>query len=819
MPTETVVAPTLPPTVQPSVQDAIAAACARIAPLWPLKAFVAVNPFLGLTDLPFGQAARLLHRVAGIDMLPPRAFWAEMRSAERIDDADLAKAAERNGTTLATVQNALAADPIAPSASGRIATVAEVLDRLARGDRQASRTAFKVDEIAKFASAWFDEGQAAWPLPERKAGLYAAWRAVAVHDRNPAAMGIPTFRRTVTTAPADPVQAIAETLAEIGMPPAAYTDYLHRALLDIAGWAGIARWHGWQADLQGRSDTTLVDLLAIRVVWGLALYRAQDQRFAAAWQAAMAEAAVAVPTASPAFDEIALGLVLQDAFEARVQRELADKLGRGVVEATGARPAVQMAFCIDVRSEPFRRALEGQSPEIETIGFAGFFGFAIEYVPVGRTHGNAQCPVLLAPGVTVCEGLLHPQGDEERVVLSRRLLRRRAAKAWKGFKLAAVSTFAFVETMGIAFLGKIAGNALARTRPAPDPRFDGVDEAVRQRLAPKLEPRDVDGRLTGFPPALRLDSAETVLRAMSMTDNFARLVVLAGHGSTTVNNPHAAGLDCGACGGHTGEANARVAAAILSDPEVRAGLAERGIHVPGDTVFIAGLHDTTTDDVTLYDYSVPRSHADDLAQLRHWLDRAGMATRRERSPALGIDPQGAVDAAVATRARDWAQVRPEWALAGNAAFIAAPRARTYGLDLKGRAFLHSYDWRKDDGFKVLELILTAPMVVASWINLQYYASTANNAVFGAGNKVLHNVAGALGVIEGNAGDLRVGLPLQSVHDGVRFVHEPVRLTVVIDAPVAAIHAVLDKHTQVSALVKNRWLHLWCIESGHQVVER
>ena len=152
-------------------------------------------------------------------------------------------------------------------------------------------------------------------------------------------------------------------------------------------------------------------------------------------------------------------------------------------------------------------------------------------------------------------------------------------------------------------------------------------------------------------------------------------------------------------------------------------------------------------------------------------------------------------------------------LAGNAAFVVAPRERTRGLDLGGRAFLHDYDWRKDEGFKVLELIMTAPMVVASWINLQYYGSTVNNRAFGAGNKVLHNVVGQLGVLEGNAGDLKVGLPWQSVHDGRRFVHEPLRLNVFIEAPQEAIDAVVARHAGVRDLVDNGWVHLFRLGDG------
>lgn len=795
------------------IDAAIAAACGRIAPLWPLKHFVAVNPFLGLADRHFMDAVRLMKHVGDIDVLPPHAFWRAAMAEGRIDDDDLAAVLEAHpDLSLDRVKEIVGSDPERLRPQGRIATVAELLDARAGGNRLAARTAFMIDEIAKFAASWFDEGQAAWRLP-RGASLYAAWRDAARFDRNPQAMGIAGFGATVAASPDIAAEAIAATLDELGVPARAHADYLHRALLDIAGWAGIARWYGWQAELRGARDGTLIDLLAIRVVWGLALFREQTgSGFRAAWAEAMANATTARPAAANPDEGMIVGMVMQKAYEHRIQRALAERLARPVVAAPSVRPAVQAAFCIDVRSEVFRRALEAQSPAIETIGFAGFFGFAIEYVPIGRNEGGAQCPVLLAPAVTVREGVARAPEEEMRAVLARRLLRRRAAKAWKGFKVAAVSSFAFVETIGLAFAARIVGSALGRARPAPDPRTDGLDAAVAARLTPVLDPASVGGRATGFPPELRLQSAETVLRAMSLTENFARVVLLAGHGSSTVNNPHASSLDCGACGGHTGEANARVAAAILNDPAVRAGLRRRGLAVPDDTVFIAGLHDTTTDMVALYADDVPAEHADDLRQLRDWLAAAGQRARRERAPHLALEGR-AVDDAIARRARDWAQVRPEWGLAGNAVFIAAPRTRTYGIDLGGRAFLHSYDWRADTEFKVLTLILTAPMVVASWINLQYYASSANNAVFGAGNKVLHNVVGALGVIEGNGGDLRVGLPWQSVHDGTRFVHEPVRLTAAIEAPKSAIEAVIAANPQVAALVANEWLFLWAIEKG------
>jgi uncharacterized protein YbcC (UPF0753/DUF2309 family) len=239
---------------------------------------------------------------------------------------------------------------------------------------------------------------------------------------------------------------------------------------------------------------------------------------------------------------------------------------------------------------------------------------------------------------------------------------------------------------------------------------------------------------------------------------------------------------------------------------VRARLAARGLPVPAATWFVAALHDTTTDTVTVLDRAaIPRAALGKLAETEAALTRAGALVRAERAACLGL--RGPSRARLETRARDWAETRPEWGLAGNAAFIAAPRARTRGIDLGGLVFLHEYDAAQDPDLSVLELILTAPLVVASWINLQYFASVTNNASFGGGNKVLHNIAARLGVMEGHAGDLRSGLPLQSVHDGERFVHEPRRLAAYIAAPETAIEAVLARHAGVRDLAGHGWLVL------------
>jgi uncharacterized protein YbcC (UPF0753/DUF2309 family) len=452
------------------------------------------------------------------------------------------------------------------------------------------------------------------------------------------------------------------------------------------------------------------------------------------------------------------------------------------VPAAG-RPSLQAAFCIDVRSEVFRRALEGLDTGIETIGFAGFFGLPVAHRPLGTDALEAHLPVLLTPALTSTGHAGTKAETDTRI-------QARSVRAWGRFRQAAVSSFAFVEAAGPAYAVKLVKDALALN-----------PHTAAHEPAPRIE--------GGITAEAKVATAAAVLNAMSLTTGHAPLVLLIGHGAQVTNNPHESAYHCGACGGHTGEVSARLLAQLLNDPETRAGLPEKGIVLPEDTVFVAGLHDTTTDAVTLHEDALTPAQRAGVPRAMNLLSRAGAIARAERALRL----PGASARTVEARAHNWAEVRPEWGLAGCAAFIAAPREVTAKADLGGRAFLHSYDWTADKGFGTLELIITAPVVVASWISLQYYASAVAPDMFGGGNKLIHNVVGGIGVLQGNGGTLRAGLPWQAVHDGEKLVHEPLRLTVMIEAPQEEISAVLARHADVKALFDNGWLHLFALENG------
>lgn len=771
---------------QPDIATIADAAARAIPPAWPLASSVAVNPYLGQSGQDLATTAALLARVSAAPMTMARSWYRDAIASGALTDADLAAAlaactaSPRPGSLgelkLAAQRPHARKDPLP--------TIADLAAKVSGIDWPA----VIAERFGVWVGAWSDEGQALWAAPQGKCA-YRAWQAVATHDLTPEIVGLKGFAAFVAEAPDSAAEAMAASVGRLSLPAAAMQTYFHALLVTQGGWAQYGRYRLWQAELAGQQDSTLTDFLCIRLMWEDALFAQYQPRIADAWQQVVAAHAAPV---QPDADQI-VDAILQEAAERAGQRSLGQTLAAQGSAGNTVPPVLQAAFCIDVRSEVFRRSLEAIDPGIQTLGFAGFFGLGASHRRFASDVAEHRLPVLLNPALKSCSGD-HDHAEKDR---STRYLHR-ARRAWGRFKLAAVSSFAFVEAAGPMYLGKLVrdglalkGNSLPNDpMPHPDPALTSM-----QRIA----------------------AATSVLRAMSLTRDFAPLVLLVGHGANVVNNPHASGLHCGACGGYSGEVNARLLAALLNDREVRDGLATAGISVPDGTLFLAGLHDTTTDTVLIYDGDHPSpAHATAIAQARQWLASAGLVARGERALRL---PRASTPAQVARRSRDWAEIRPEWALAGCKAFIAAPRTRTSGKSLEGRAFLHDYDWHQDQGFGVLELIMTAPVVVASWISLQYYGSAVAPEVFGGGNKLIHNVIGGIGVVEGYGGTMRAGLPFQSVHDGSALVHEPLRLTVCIEAPVEAMTAILQKHDQVRALFDNRWLYLFALGAAGELAWR
>jgi len=794
------------PPLTPSHEQALDQACASVAPNWPLDRLIAVSPFWAMRGEHVASVSARLSALGNVHCLMPPSHYLARRQRGEITDHHLDQAAERLGYR-GPCRNLLGV----VEELGRLPhwhNISDLVD--ARRDRQ-HKMAWRDEithQISQFCAAFF---QADGPLNAARlnapAGkrLYGHWRDMTLKDRGIAIlMGEPRLRHYFETLPTSEAGLFQAAVAELDLDAGRLSGYAQALLLDINGWAAWVAYQDWQRDLAppeaSRPPSAMRSLLAIRLAWELVLWRYiraeqpdQADRLTRLWHAELVELPARIERHRRAQQPL---WVWQLASELAYQQPLHRALGEAVRAPASApsAPRLQAVFCIDVRSEPLRRALECQSPAIQTLGFAGFFGLPLEHRPGGAELAQPHLPGLMAPRVTLSSG--SAEGERRS---ARRLNWQARLQEWSR---AASATFTAVEAGGLLYAGKLLRRSLdARTKRAPLAmdalRWHWRDSGEALSLADKA--------------AL----ARSVLSTLGLTEGFAPRVLLVGHGSHSANNPHAAGLECGACGGQSGEVSVRALARLLNDPVLRDALAEDGLVIPEETRFVPALHHTITDRIEL-----PESGEDAFPlsdEERSWLVEAGARARRERAPRLGLSGDAAeLEESLDRRGADWSQTRPEWGLANNASFIAAPRRVTAPIDLDGRSFLHDYDWRTDPDFARLEQIMTAPLIVAHWINMQYNASTLDNRKLGSGNKVLHNVVGGhIGVFEGNGGDLRIGLPMQSLHDGERWRHEPLRLSAYLAAPPEAVDSIVGRHEILRSLVESDWLHLFTLddESG------
>ncbi|UWE18878.1 YbcC family protein [Herbaspirillum huttiense] len=797
--------------LEQQLQQACQDACGAIAPAWPLDRAIAVNPHWSRVGMPLRQVAARMALLGGIQVFPPKEQLQQAWDQGRVTEADLEYAlahsieAQERGFDVAHCLSVLAATGPAP----RLPLLIDVLDNDPQRHTRLSWRQAITHQVSQTCAAYFDQHQADWQ-PERGMGLYAFWRETLEHDHGIGLlMGLPHIADGVRALPACAREAERWVMRRMDLPPEVWADYLESVLLTVNGWASWCAYLGWEAKLAGGSDEHLRELLAIRMAWGALLLECKDDEAAShAFHTVQQAWARSQERLEQVRQDLLVDELWQVALEAGYQRKLAAALLQQSANAA-TQVEVQAAFCIDVRSEPLRRALEAVHPGMQTMGFAGFFGLPVAYTPLATEASRPQLPGLLAPAYQV-QDVVAPAGTvADGGVLASAVARARRKtlafrEQWQGNTRWPGSAFSFVEVAGVTALGGLWKWLQPGQAERARDDLAGLPTRYREVCRPQL---------VGVALEDKVALAARVLHAMGLDRQVAPLVLLAGHGSQSANNAHAAALDCGACCGQTGEVNARTLAQLLNEQEVRRGLLDRQIFIPEDSHFLAVLHNTTTDEIEAFDLDLmPAAARARWQALQPVLAEAGDRVRRERALRLGMEPAQAAPALLKQlrrRANDGAETRPEWGLTGNAAFLIAPRSRSRGLDLGGRCFLHDYEASEDRDGSVLELLMTAPMLVTHWINWQYHASTSDPQRLGSGNKLLHNVVGGtIGVFEGNGGDLRIGLSRQSLHDGQHWVHEPLRLTVVIDAPAEAIDAVVARHAIVRQLLEHGWLHLW-----------
>ena len=777
----------------------LTAASLNIAPAWPLDQMIAVNPLWQMRDQPIEQVSARVSALNNIHYLMPQQYYAERYAQGEINPAALRLAAKQQQSALSVVELVDYLDQ--PISAAHWHNIADLLDAQREQHKMTWRDEI-VHQISQFCAAYYQNKshQSASSIDinqqVKASSLYSHWLEITRYDKGLSIlMDEPGLNQWFAQLPQEPELLLAQALDELHITDELVEPYAHALLLDINGWASWIAYLRWQGELYSTPNNDMLQLIAIRMAWELVIWRyvkaQQHHRFtalAAAWLTEKNQ----LPHLIRQHEQINKPLwVWAKAAELSYQNCLNTQLV-SADKQTVTTAKLQAAFCIDVRSEVIRRALEAQSNDIQTIGFAGFFGLPIEYQPKGRTLARPQLPGLLKPIIRVSE------------IADTPVQTINTKARWQAWTQSAPAAFSMVESMGWLYAFNLLKKSFFASGCAHP--INRLTHQTHWHLEKESQPLSVSDKA---------QLAQGILLAMGLTE-FATTVLLVGHGSHTTNNLHAAGLDCGACGGQTGEVNVRVLAQLLNDVEVRGELKRLGIQLPTTTRFVAALHNTTTDRIECF--------ASELeSEVVLWLQGATALAQRERivniAPQMQKRSAQALDKFYQKLSRDWSEVRPEWGLANNAAFIVAPRSWTRNIDLKGRCFLHDYQWQNDQKFALLTLIITAPMIVTHWINMQYNASVADNHKYGSGNKLLHNaVAGHIGVFEGNGGDLRIGLPMQSVHDGKKWMHQPQRLSVYVAAPRQAIEQIVAKHDNVRWLVDNEWLYLlrWADDA---VIER
>jgi hypothetical protein len=739
-----------------------------IGKTWPLHTFVASNPLSGYEAANFEDALLTAKKYLSAHVFPKATLYRQAWKKGDISKDALTKLLLEKGLKES------------PEYYLQILESKEILEKI--------NPNHYVDIImSKWLAAFMDEGLAEWDMPFKSEGFYTAWRNLVIYDSEVGE----TSLKEIPKSSKETLENILKDFSE-----SAYVKIFSYHLGSLPGWTGYIN-HRIESNSEWQNEfpISMIDYLAARL-----------------WTVKKINGTI-LPNEELDSDSenliSKLNYIWLSAWEKTWQDQLIETLTNQSIEnktkAENEIAEAQMVFCIDTRSELIRRNIESKG-NFETFGYAGFFGIAMDYENLNDGIVRKSCPPIVTSAYKVTE---KSQLNKEKAFLNyqKSISQQNFSNYFvTRMKNMLPSAFGFVEGSGLYYGFSLIARTVNSSWTYKSKLKNSEDKInicqPQINSAIKRETLSLD-----IPLSEKVSIVKSAFDLMGWK-NFAPIVLFVGHGSHSANNPFGSSLDCGACAASPGRHNARMLASLANLPEVREELnVNFGIKIPENTIFIGAEHNTTTDSIVLFDSEIPNSFNNQLQNIKSKLFLAQKTATEERLGTSGNSVNVANK-----KANDWGETRPEWGLAKNAGFIIGSRDLTKNKNLDSRCFLHSYDWALDKTGKALEGIMQGPMVVTQWINNHYYFSTVDNEVFGGGSKITHNITGKFGVVQGNGGDLKMGLPMQSLYETDEIMyHKPLRLSVVINAPIERISEILERNDNLKSLLDNEWIYLIAID--------
>ena len=656
--------------------------------------------------------------------------------------------------------------------------------------------------LFRVLNSYLDQGISIWRFPVWDKGFLASVREIQRHAFTGFLQGARAKALLM-----DERTTVEDLLELLVGDPALYEQYLFDQQFTHPGWSGlVGAIEDNPASLLDQRRITLRELVLFELLLEI---DALDRQFPKGWESlanGMRHRPQPLFAETPYSEVDEVRSLWHEAFEWTYYDEVLAGLSQNARRPDPPVLAVQALFCIDDRECSFRRHLERIHPGFRTYGTPGHFGVEFYYRPEHGKFNTKVCPAPITPKYLIKEVDKKSRAGKE-VHFSQRT---------HGL----VGGWMISQTLGFWSALKLFINIFRpSTSPGTTDSFQHMDEFASLTVE-NIDPTDrEDGLQVGFTVPEMANRVDAVLKSIGLVSDFAPIVYVVGHGASSVNNPHYAAYDCGACSGRPGSVNARVFCQMANHPDVRRLLRVKGVGIPENTRFVGALHDTTRDDIVFYDETaldapLKALHARHTTVFRDALQANAQERARRFEAVDQSDTTEAIHTQVRLRSVSLFEPRPELNHATNALCIVGRRDLTRGLFLDRRSFLNSYDATIDPDGHYLQGILGAAAPVCGGINLEYFFSRMDNQKLGAGTKLPHNVMGLVGVANGVEGDLRPGLPNQMIE-----VHDPIRLLMVVEQLPEVVLATIQRVNSTYQWFVNEWIHLVVVHPETKVIHR